>query len=610
MWDTNDVISHPDIISFMDQCHLYDLLAPFNIPAEATTTDRGRRIDFIVGTALLVQSARRGGILSKEQSPSSDHRALYLDLDESTLFHDNSIDPTSPSVRLLRLNNPEQCHQYLDAFQLHLANHNVQRRLQSINEMIRSNFPLAKIIAAYESIDRDITAGMLYAERLTARAVYAFPWSPVLRTLGQELMFWRKRCSDFKLYRDSMASIADPSQIRCLDNAAIISLQDNRYDAQYAANNYKATRMLLDEYQSNAELHRRRHLEARARHAAATLQGSTEKAITNILKAEAARATFSKLRKHVKGLTHSSLQRVEIPHTDDRGNPTGDIESVTNPTQLFHAILTQNKLHFSQASNTPGATGNLSSILPPFARNLVTDAILAGTFDLSNIDPVPEVEAFLSTMKQPETLQGITPINVAITQEDFQHSFKVLPDKVASSPSGRHMTHYKVCAKSNAISAILASMITIPFQLGFSPKRWQKAIQVMLEKDTGRPLIHRLRVIQLLEADMNLAFRTIWGRRLISHALKHNTSSPWQFGNTPGASVHSALILKTLSYDFSRLTRTNIAVFNNDAKACYDRVIPSLGLMATERLGIPRLHHAACYLQYSTCNSMYAPPME
>ena len=69
-------------------------------------------------------------------------------------------------------------------------------------------------------------------------------------------------------------------------------------------------------------------------------------------------------------------------------------------------------------------------------------------------------------------------------------------------------------------------------------------IQIMLEKDKGSPLITRLCVIQLLEADMNLAFRLFWGHQLVHHALDHNALIKWNFGNLPGASCLSVLILK------------------------------------------------------------------
>ena len=116
---------------------------------------------------------------------------------------------------------------------------------------------------------------------------------------------------------------------------------------------------------------------------------------------------------------------------------------------------------------------------------------------------------------------------------------------------------------------------------------WRTAVQFMLKKEPGNPTISKLRVIQLLEADMNFAFRLLWGKHLVHHALSHNALSPWNFGSRPGARVHSALLLKTISYDYLCYTCHNAIILDNDAKACFDRIIPSLGLMATERLGMP-----------------------
>jgi hypothetical protein len=87
---------------------------------------------------------------------------------------------------------------------------------------------------------------------------------------------------------------------------------------------------------------------------------------------------------------------------------------------------------------------------------------------------------------------------------------------------------------------------------------------------------------------MNFAFHLLWGKRLVHNALSHNALSPWNFGGRPGTRVHSALLLKTISYDYLRYTCHNAIIFDNDAKVCFDRIIPSLGLMATERLGMPQ----------------------
>ena len=71
------------------------------------------------------------------------------------------------------------------------------------------------------------------------------------------------------------------------------------------------------------------------------------------------------------------------------------------------------------------------------------------------------------------------------------------------------------------------------------------------------------------------------------HAHSHNALTPLNFGGRPGCRVHSALLLKTLSYNYVCYTHLNAIIFNNDAKACFDRIIPLVGLMATKGIGMP-----------------------
>lgn len=47
-------------------------------------------------------------------------------------------------------------------------------------------------------------------------------------------------------------------------------------------------------------------------------------------------------------------------------------------------------------------------------------------------------------------------------------------------------------------------------------------------------------------------------------------------------------MLKTLSYDFAALTRTDMGTFDNDAKSCYDRIIPALAMLRSRHLGLPK----------------------
>eukprot|EP00957_Ditylum_brightwellii_P121240 9245621-Ditylum_brightwellii.AAC.1 len=77
-------------------------------------------------------------------------------------------------------------------------------------------------------------------------------------------------------------------------------------------------------------------------------------------------------------------------------------------------------------------------------------------------------------------------------------------------------------------------MMSIPFLVGFTPHRWQTAINVMLEKDTGRSRITRLRIIVVVEGAMNGIMKVIWNQRLVPAAEKAGMLSPVQFGNRKG----------------------------------------------------------------------------
>jgi hypothetical protein len=53
--------------------------------------------------------------------------------------------------------------------------------------------------------------------------------------------------------------------------------------------------------------------------------------------------------------------------------------------------------------------------------------------------------------------------------------------------------------------------VDIAVNSGFSPKRWQRGLTVMLEKKQGVILLNKLRAILLMEADFNYANKTIFG---------------------------------------------------------------------------------------------------
>ena len=100
-------------------------------------------------------------------------------------------------------------------------------------------------------------------------------------------------------------------------------------------------------------------------------------------------------------------------------------------------------------------------------------------------------------------------------------------------------------------------------------------------------LLDKLRTIQLLAPDMNWLQSLVIGRRMIRAAEKNKTLHDNQWGCRPGRHALGAVMLKVMSYEVSRLTRTPLGSFDMDAASCFDRIIMALGLLLCRREGVP-----------------------
>jgi hypothetical protein len=84
-----------------------------------------------------------------------------------------------------------------------------------------------------------------------------------------------------------------------------------------------------------------------------------------------------------------------------------------------------------------------------------------------------------------------------------------MPEKTASSFSGRGVHHYKAFAEvsdgglADIQLDVQAAIMTVFSDAGLCPERRKQAVYVMIEKVPGIPRSDKLRIIQLLEAYLN-----------------------------------------------------------------------------------------------------------
>ena len=77
-----------------------------------------------------------------------------------------------------------------------------------------------------------------------------------------------------------------------------------------------------------------------------------------------------------------------------------------------------------------------------------------------------------------------------------------------------------------------------------------------------------------------MGLRIIFGRRLVHHAESQGNLPTAQWGSRPNRSSTDCVFLKRLTYDGLKILKKSAIVFNNDAKAAFDRMISSVGGIA------------------------------
>jgi hypothetical protein len=128
-------------------------------------------------------------------------------------------------------------------------------------------------------------------------------------------------------------------------------------------------------------------------------------------------------------------------------------------------LIARNVEQFRHAGATPFGFTDLGKELGHTGGSAMAEEILDGILEHDCMKD-EAIQAIFQQLKRHPTIQVIlTPI---VSAKDFQSCFKCVPEKTASSYSGRLVPHYKACTDgskyglANTLSEIHAAMATIP----------------------------------------------------------------------------------------------------------------------------------------------------
>ena len=344
----------------------------------------------------------------------------------------------------------------------------------------------------------------------------------------------------------------------------------------------------LKRIQKNARVLRQEHLEALATEYGLQNNVSKQTAITELISHEETRETFKVLRQRLKPIQRGQLQTLWVS-TNDQGEFTKDTENkqiLTKRDDIHAALLNRNARHLEQASETPFGKGSLRKHLKWDGTGILAERMISG--DILN-DRIfrPAMQLYLESIR----VKDLTQLNIVrprIHLEDYANFWKKKRENTVTSPYGLHVGHYKAAITKPSILEVHRKLLLIPFQTGMVPVRWRKTVQTMIEKEPGAPWIHRLRIIELFDAQANAGFQIFVGRHMMRHAVNKGLLSDASFGSTPGKMAVSAIIQKLVCVDQLRIERRAGGLFDCDASGCYDRILPPLASVHLQALGLQK----------------------
>jgi hypothetical protein len=159
----------------------------------------------------------------------------------------------------------------------------------------------------------------------------------------------------------------------------------------------------------------------------------------------------------------------------------------------------------------------------------------------------------------------------------FTKSFGRIHENKSTSASGRHLGHFKATLDSLNLIDLLCKVMTLPWKHGICLNRWQKVIDVMLAKEERLCRLHKLRIIQLIEADFNQCLIMLFTKPITHNMDKYEARSPCQWAHR-GHSCTSAVLYKLLQLEDARIMHSSMSWMETDFAGCYDRIMPNVEL--------------------------------
>lgn len=325
------------------------------------------------------------------------------------------------------------------------------------------------------------------------------------------------------------------------------------------------------------------------------------KAVKQIQQMEKRQRTFQAFRRATKPQASSGgLQYILIQEAEH-------IRRIDDITEMNTRLHHRNELHFSQAQGTPFTVS-------PLAESLGYDGCTLTAQTLIDQGIIPECDNYAASLILQELQRSSTPeIEHKFTLPQLRQGFQKWREKTTTSPSGKHLGILKSIDIAISLNLLTESetafkksnptvtfdsiarqamniqllLINLAIRECHTYERWKVVHNFFIEKKPGLPLIDKLRVIHIYEADWNIVLKYFNSYQLVRQSVRHHNIEPEQSGGRPNRSYIDEATKTVLTYKICRNQQLIGGLIYNDAKECFDRIVTNLSNLSCRREGLP-----------------------
>jgi len=605
--DFNEVIGieASGLTRLCTDCALKDIIFERHGETNFATREPGSKvIDYILMDPELEPAVEACGHEPFGFHINSDHRGTFVDFNTATLLDPSTAIMAKMEHRDMISKKAHQIQPYFAHATKHLNDHNWLAGIAQLQTCMNNGTPNS---ALAEKLDKRRISACLYAGSKVKRYPTA-PYSPEIARLRNIDNLLRTVIHQHTSQKDHSAAIEQ----RILRLGAEDFPIPQSLEACKAL--HKSNKQLLaattKEEQRTAEL-RSKHQQTLIARYTASDDNRAAKRVQQQMRAEATARVWKKCAA-ARGLTNEGgLSHVLIPtNPHDEPKTCTEWTTIDDPEELIKVLTKRNQTHFGQSKDC-----TLTS--PPFDITMdfegschKAEQLLTGQYDT----PEDLDEATKWLLDNMEYITTPDAVDATITEDDFRGKIRAWKERTSTSPASNvHLGHAKAYFATHALdpeseeaeeleeqrTAIMNGhliLLNYAMQFGHSYDRWKVIVNAMLEKDSGVPKIHRLRVIHLYEWDFNLILCTKW-RKLLHHVSDNSLVNESVYGSRPGKSSLDPVFTYEMELEISRLARRAMIQFDNDATSCYDRIPCFLANIMSRKYG---LNYKACIIQGRT----------